>query len=108
MLVETMFQQGRTLQGAAVIAVPAGLADEGVVRQLAIGIGRERADDRQELRDRAAIIFLIQAQQRQFGLFPQFEAQRRGEHHAVVGDMIDLRIGIADPRDQPRSDSVGE
>src|SRR3546814_17495936 len=48
------------LQRTARIAIPAGLADEGeaVERPRRAGVGLEGADDRQDLRGRAAVVLL--------------------------------------------------
>src|SRR3546814_17001336 len=60
---EAMRDRSAALERAAGIAVPAGLADEGVAIELLAGdrIGPEGADDRQELRSRSGAILLIEA-----------------------------------------------
>ena len=105
---EALFEQGGALQQTAVVAVPAGLADEQVVAQLAVGIGQQRADQREELRCRAAVVLLIQPEQRQLGVGRWLEGDRGGHHHPVVGDVIGLGTGIAHPHRKPRGDRIAQ
>ena len=104
-----MLEQAGALQQAAVIAVVAGLADEQVAGQAGIaGIVAQRADERQEVGGRAGVVLLIQAEQRDVGLGRGAPGDRGGDHHAVVGDVIDIGVGIADAGDEADGEVVGD
>ena len=107
---EVMGDEGRALQGTTGIAVPARLPDKCVAIQLRArhAIGQECPDDRQELRRRSGIVLLIQAGQNDVGGRRGLPADRRRDHDAVVGDMIDERVGVARPPDKPDSQVVGD
>src|SRR3546814_11718444 len=95
-------------QRTAGVAVPAGLADEGVAIELFAGdrVGPEGADDRQELRGRAGVVLLIETGQHDVGVGRRLPADRGGEHHAVVGHLVDERVGIARAGDDTHRDSI--
>ncbi len=104
-----MRDAGHALQRTASIAVPAGLADEGVaVEPLAgDGIGAEGADNRQELRGRAGVVLLIEAGQHDVSVGGWLPADRGREHHPVVGDVVDIGVGIARATDEADGKRVG-
>src|SRR3546814_18894658 len=68
MVREAMRDRPAALQRTAGVAVPAGLADEGVAIELFAGdrVGPEGADDRQELRGRAGVV-LLRSEERRLG-----------------------------------------
>ena len=100
-IAEAMLEQRGALQQSAVVPVPSWFADKQVVGKLPVGIGQDRADQRQELRRRTAVVFLVKADQGEFGVGCRLEGDGRREQDPVIRHVIGLRIGIADPRDDP-------
>ena len=100
-IAEAMLEQRGPLQQSAVVPVPSWFADKQVVGKLPVGIGQDRADQRQELRRRTAVVFLVKADQGEFGVGCRLEGDGRREQDPVIRHVIGLRIGIADPRDDP-------
>src|SRR3546814_12527896 len=68
-LAEALGDAAAALEHAAVIAVPARLADKEIAVELrVVPVRAEGADDGEELRGRAAVILLIEAEQRHVGI----------------------------------------
>ena len=105
---EVVRDAARDLRGMAVVTIPAGLADEGVHVELArrAGVRLEGADDRQELRGRAGLVFLVEPGQHDVGVGRRLPADRRRDHQAVVGHVLDERVGIARAADQAHGEIV--
>ena len=103
-----MRDAAHSLERAAVVAIPARLADEGVAVELArgAGIGAEGADDRQELRRRAAVVLLVQAGEDDIGRGCRLPAEGGGEHDAIVGNMVDIGARIAHPADRAHRERI--
>ncbi|CCW19308.1 hypothetical protein EBBID32_36740 [Sphingobium indicum BiD32] len=99
MVREIMRDRSAALKRTAIIAVPSRLADERILVELARRIGRVRqegTDDRQELGGRSGVILLIEAGQDDIGVGGLLPPDRWREHHAIVRDMVDIGIGVAD------------
>ncbi|MNS67131.1 hypothetical protein D3C72_1003750 [compost metagenome] len=93
---------------ALAVVVVAGLADEAAGGHAAVRVRQQGAFPRQELRAAAALVFLPQPLQRERGRRVGPPGERGRDHAAVVGHVVDLRIGLALQRDQPvRQRAIG-
>ncbi|MNN13546.1 hypothetical protein D3C81_1265820 [compost metagenome] len=85
--------------------VPVRVAEEGVLVELAVGVVQQRAGRRITQLHHGAVA-LVGGEQGQRRGIVEVEGHRRGDVDAVVGDLVDLRIGVATEHDHAAEDAL--
>src|SRR5690606_9393301 len=84
---------------AGIVAVPVRVADESAGVELAVGIVEYRAFVWKKLRGRAGLVVLPKGHQGQGSTMRWPPGDRRREHQAVVGYVVDHGVRLAAQRD---------